>query len=54
MVEIPKESFKIAEALKANPRCEGGRKVHLAKDKMAKYLAASLVTARIACQSGKE
>ena len=54
MVEIPKESFKIAKALKANPRCRGGRKACLAKDKMAEDLAASLVTARISSQSGKE
>ena len=54
MAEIPKESFKIAEALKANPRRGGGRKAHLAKDKMAEDLAASLVMSRIASQSGKE
>ena len=54
MAEIPKESFKIVEALKANPRREGGGKAHLAKDKMAEDLAASLVMARISSQSGKE
>ena len=47
MAEIPKESFKIAKALKANPRHGGGGKAHLAKDKMVEDLAASLVMARI-------
>ena len=54
MAKIPKESFKIAKALKANPRCGGGGKSYLEKDKMAKDLVASLVTTRIASQSGKE
>ena len=34
MEEIPKEGFKTAKALKANPRCGGGKKEHLSKVKM--------------------